>query len=189
MSSDPLFYDRVLETSTTTGTGAYSLAGTVTGFQSFAVLGNGNSCYYCAAEVDSNGTPIGGWEVGVGTYTVSGTTLSRDSIQASSNSGAAVSWTAGTRRVFLVVPAAYMTAPRITTFAQAVHSHTNAAGGGTLADAALALTDVTTNNVTSTKHGFAPKSPGDATKFLSGAATPSWVMGMIRSDGRISYAA
>jgi hypothetical protein len=96
----------VHETSTTTGAGTYTLAGAVTGFQSFAAVADGNSCYYCAQEVDSNGNPSGGWEVGIGTYTAAGTTLSRDSITASSNGGSAVSWAAGTRRIFLVSPAA-----------------------------------------------------------------------------------
>lgn len=107
MSSTPKFYDRVAETSTTTGTGTYTLAGAVTGYQSFAALGDGNSAYYCAMEVDANGNPSGGWEVGLATYTASGTTLSRDTILASTNSNNAVSWSAGTRRIFLTVPAAY----------------------------------------------------------------------------------
>ena len=110
MSSNPRFHDRVLEVSSTTGTGSYTLGGAVTGYQSFAVVGNGNSCYYCAADVDSNGLPSGDWEVGIGTYTTSGTVLSRDSIYASSNAGSAVNWSAGTRRVFLVTPSRYFTA-------------------------------------------------------------------------------
>ncbi len=117
MSSNPRFHDRVTESSTTAGTGTYTLAGAVTGFQSFGVLGNGNSCYYCAADVDSNGTPLGGWEIGVGSYTASGTTLSRDSIEASSNSGSAVNWAAGTRRVFLIAPASWFTAGTYTSTA------------------------------------------------------------------------
>lgn len=92
--------DRVKETTTTTGTGTLTLAGAVTGFQSFSVIGNGNTTYY--AIVDSvNGT----WEVGVGTYTSSGTTLSRDTIFESSNSGSAVPFAAGTKDVFVTYPA------------------------------------------------------------------------------------
>jgi hypothetical protein len=67
-----------------------------------------------------------------------------------------------------------LTTPTIASFTNATHNHQDAAGGGTLAEAALALTDITTNNVTSTKHGFAPKSPADATQFLNGAATPAF---------------
>lgn len=61
--------------------------------------------------------------------------------------------------------------PTIASFANANHNHTNSAGGGTLAETALAFTDVTTGNCSSTKHGFTPKSGADATTFLNGAAT------------------
>jgi len=90
--------DRVKETTTTTSTGTYTLAGAATGFQSFAVVGDGNATYYTVTD----GTD---WEVGVGTYTASGTTLSRDTILASSNSGSAVNWGAGSKDVFLTYPA------------------------------------------------------------------------------------
>lgn len=90
--------DRVKETTTTTGTGAYTLAGAVTGYQAFSVVGDGNTTYYTVTD----GT---NWEVGIGTYTLSGTTLSRDTILASSNSGNAVSWGAGSKEVFLTYPA------------------------------------------------------------------------------------
>jgi hypothetical protein len=89
-----LIYDRVKETTTTTGTGTLTLAGAVTGFQSFSVVGDGNTCFY---SID-DGT---NWEVGVGTYTLSGTTLSRDRILSSSNSGNAVNFGAGTKTVIL----------------------------------------------------------------------------------------
>lgn len=103
--SQPLFYDRVMETSTTTGTGTYTLAGAVTGYQSFAVVGNGGTCYYSAWEVNAGGTPSGDWETGLGTYTTAGTTLARTTILSSSNSNAAVNWSAGTRRIALSYPA------------------------------------------------------------------------------------
>jgi hypothetical protein len=92
--------DRVKETSTTTGTGTLTLGGAATGFQSFAVIGNGNTTYY--AIVDSN---AGTWEVGIGTYTVSGTTLSRDTVLESSNSGSLVNFDAGAKDVFVTYPA------------------------------------------------------------------------------------
>lgn len=99
-------YDRVQETSTTTGTGTYTLAGAVLGYQSFAAVGDGNTCYYCAMGVDGNGNPNGdGWEVGLGTYTAAGTTLARTAVLASTNGGAAVNWAAGTRRIFVTIPA------------------------------------------------------------------------------------
>lgn len=106
MASSPKWYDRVMESvSSHTGTGTYTLAGAVTGYQTFAAVGNSNSCYYCAMAVDGSGNPSGGWETGIGTYTSSGTTLSRDKILASSNSGAAVSWSSANLRVFLCAPA------------------------------------------------------------------------------------
>lgn len=92
--------DRVKETSTTTGTGTITLAGAVAGFQSFSAVGNANSTFYCIAA--QTGTE---WEVGIGTYTSSGTTLSRDTILSSSNSGSAVSFSAGTKDVFVTYPA------------------------------------------------------------------------------------
>lgn len=90
--------DRVKETTTTVGTGTYTLAGAEPGYQSFSVVGNGNTTYYAV----SNGTD---WEVGIGTYTSSGTTLSRDTILESSNSGNAVDWGAGTKDIFVTYPA------------------------------------------------------------------------------------
>jgi len=92
--------DRVKETSTTTGTGTITLAGASSGFQSFSAIGNGNSTYYCIAA--QSGTE---WEVGIGTYTSSGTTLSRDSVLSSSNSGSLVNFSAGTKDVFVTYPA------------------------------------------------------------------------------------
>ena len=90
--------DRVQETSTTTGTGTFTLAGAVSGFQSFSVIGNANTTYYAI---------VGGteWEVGLGTYTSSGTLLSRDTILESSNGGTAVNFSAGTKNVFVTYPA------------------------------------------------------------------------------------
>jgi hypothetical protein len=90
--------DRVQETTATTGTGTVTLAGATTGYQTFAAVGNGNSTYY---------TISGGaeWEVGIGTYTSSGTTLSRTTVLSSSNSGSLVNFSAGTKNVFVTYPA------------------------------------------------------------------------------------
>jgi hypothetical protein len=92
--------DRVKDTTTTTSTGAVTLSGTApSGFQSFgAAIGNGNSTYYTIAGGSE-------WEVGIGTYTSAGTSLSRDTVLASSNSGSLVVFSAGTKDVFVTYPA------------------------------------------------------------------------------------
>lgn len=92
--------DRVRETTTTTGTGTVTLAGAVTGFQTFAAIGNANITYYTIA-----GQGTSEWEVGIGTYTSAGTTLSRTTVLASSNAGALVNFSAGTKDVFCDYPA------------------------------------------------------------------------------------
>ena len=92
--------DRVRETTATTGTGTVTLAGAATGFQSFSAIGNGNSTYYTIAGQGTNE-----WEVGIGTYTSSGTTLSRDTVLSSSNSGSLVNFSSGTKDVFVTQPA------------------------------------------------------------------------------------
>ena len=89
--------DRVKETTTTTGTGTYTLAGAEVGFQSFSTIGNGNTTYYTV-------TDGGDWEVGIGTYTASGTTLARTTILSSSNSDNAVDWSVGEKFVFVTQP-------------------------------------------------------------------------------------
>jgi len=91
--------DRVKETTTVTGTGTASLLGAVTGFQSFSAIGNANTTYYCIA-----GQGTAEWEVGIGTYTSSGTTLARTTVLSSSNSDTLVNFSAGTKDVFVTYP-------------------------------------------------------------------------------------
>ena len=91
--------DRVKESTAVVGTGTATLLGAALGFQSFAVIGNGNITYYCIA--DQGGA---NWEVGLGTYTLSGTTLARTTVLSSSNAGALVSFPAGTKDVFCTYP-------------------------------------------------------------------------------------
>ena len=91
--------DRVKETTTTTGTGSFSLAGAVTGYDSFGQIGSGNTTYY-AVYLDGGSE----WEVGIGTYT-SPSTLSRDTILASSNSGSVVTFSAGQKTIWCDYPA------------------------------------------------------------------------------------
>lgn len=92
--------DRVQETTTTTGTGTVTLLGAVTGFQSFSVVGDGNTTFYTIADQSGSN-----WEVGIGTYTASGTTLARTTVLSSSNSGNLVNFGAGTKNVFVTYPA------------------------------------------------------------------------------------
>lgn len=93
--------DRVRETTTTTGTGSVTLGGAYTGFQTFsAAIGNTNTTYYTIANVVT-----GEWEVGIGTYTSSGNTLSRDTVLSSSNAGSPVIFGSGTKDVFVTQPA------------------------------------------------------------------------------------
>jgi hypothetical protein len=92
--------DRVKETTTTTGTGTVTLAGAVTGFQSFSAVGNANTTYYTIA-----GQGTSEWEVGIGTYTASGTALSRDTVLASSaGAPTKTNFSAGTKDVFVTYP-------------------------------------------------------------------------------------
>jgi hypothetical protein len=92
--------DRVKETSTTTGTGTFTLAGAVEGFETFSsAIGNSNTTYYA---ITNQGVPTE-FEVGIGT--VGAGTLSRDTIISSSNSDAAVNFSAGEKNVFCTLPA------------------------------------------------------------------------------------
>jgi hypothetical protein len=91
--------DRVKETTTTAGTGTVTLAGAAAGFQSFAAIGNGNTTYYVIAD-----PATGDWEVGIGTYTSSGTTLSRTTVLSSSNAGSLVTFAANIKDVFVSYP-------------------------------------------------------------------------------------
>lgn len=92
--------DRVKETTTTTGTGTITLAGAATGYQAFsAVCANGDTAFYCIAEQSGSN-----WEIGLGTWGT-GNTLARTTVLKSSNAGAAVSFGAGTKDVFITAPA------------------------------------------------------------------------------------
>jgi hypothetical protein len=97
--------DRVKETSTTAGTGTLTLAGAVAGFQSFAVVGDANTTYYTIVDTIANT-----WEVGIGTYTVSGTTLSRDTVLSnSSGTTTQISFASNSKDVFVTYPASKST--------------------------------------------------------------------------------
>ena len=92
--------DRVQETTTTVGTSDFALGGAVTGYQSFSAIGNGNTTYYAVWLPGTNE-----WEVGIGTYSSTGPTLSRTTILASSNSGSIVTFSAGIKNIWSDYPA------------------------------------------------------------------------------------
>jgi hypothetical protein len=93
--------DRVKETTTTTGTGAVSLGGAVTGFETFAAgIGNSNTVYYCIAHQDQSE-----FEVGLGTLDGDSSDLTRTTVISSSNSDSAVNFSSGTKDVFCTLPA------------------------------------------------------------------------------------
>ena len=99
--------NRVKETTTTAGTGTVTLLGASTGFQSFAVIGDTNTTYYTIASQTGNE-----WEVGIGTYSTSGTTLARTTVLANSSATqpSALNFSAGTKDVFVTYPSEYSVA-------------------------------------------------------------------------------
>jgi hypothetical protein len=126
--------DRVKETTTTTGTGTVTLLGASTGYQSFSAIGNANTTYYTIA-----GQTGSEWEVGIGTYTSSGTTLARTTVISSSNSGSLVSFSAGTKDVFVTYPAEFTA---------------NAIGGGIGAVQLNADTMTVSGSISTGQNGF-----------------------------------
>jgi hypothetical protein len=96
-----LLKDRVKETTTTSGTGDITLGGAVEGFQTFgAVLSNSDTTYYAISHRNADE-----WEVGLGTYDSTAGTISRTAVLESSNSGSAVSFSSGTKDIFITLPA------------------------------------------------------------------------------------
>lgn len=92
-------YDRVQETTTTSGTGSVTLLGAVSGFQSFAVVGNGNTTYYTITDGAA-------WEVGIGTYSTSGPTLARTTVLSNSNGNTTpITLSGGLAQVFVTYTA------------------------------------------------------------------------------------
>ena len=88
--------DRVQQTGTANTT-HFNLSGTPTGFQSFSIIGNSNTTYYSATDVDGN------WEVGRGTYASGSTSIQRNNVLSSSNGGSSVTFS-GTVTVFCTYP-------------------------------------------------------------------------------------
>lgn len=126
--------DRVKVRARTTGTGPFTVESTFPGFQGFEAVGDGNETYYGIFDVAGN------WEVGQGTYTASGQTLSRDVIIASSNSGSVVDFPDGGKTLYVTVPSTILT-----TLAGAIpNSFLNVAVAGQTTITADSPTDVLT---------------------------------------------
>lgn len=115
--------DRVRETTTTTGTGTLSLDGAVVGFQAFTAVGNNNTTYYTIQGTTE-------WEVGIGTYLAN--TLSRDTVLSSSNGGSKVSLSAGTKDVFVTLPAGKTVISVAGKVGEVTLSNTDISGLGTM---------------------------------------------------------
>jgi hypothetical protein len=154
--------DRVKETTTSTGTTAITLAGAATGYQTFlAAIGDANTTYYTIA--DQSGA---NWEVGVGTYTTSGNTLSRNTVLASSNAGSLVSFVAGTKDVFVTYPAE-----------QALYTGgpLGTPSSGTLTNCTFpTLNQSTTGTAAGLSTTLAIGSGGTGSTTLAGAKIPVW---------------
>ena len=141
--------DRVKETSTTTGTGTFSLDGAATGFETFVSgVGTGNTTYY---SIVLDGTAE--FEVGVGTVTdATPDTLSRDTIISSSNSDSAVNFSSGSKTVFCTLPASRAMSPSMTATGYVVTHATTLDEDQTLASGVLAgpVTITGTQTITGT---------------------------------------
>jgi hypothetical protein len=94
--------DRVQETTAVTGTGSATLLGAVTGFKDFSTIGDANSTYYTIVGPTE-------WEVGLGTYSTIGPTLTRDVVYSNSlNTTAKINFSAGTKNIFITAPTALL---------------------------------------------------------------------------------
>jgi hypothetical protein len=131
--------DRVQQTGTANTTVSFTFSGTVSGYQAFTVIGNANTTYYGATDTAGN------WEVGIGTYTLVGTLLTRNTILSSSNAGAAVTFS-GTVTVFVTYPSSRSIYANGTTLTATNSSILPVASGGT---GVATLTGLAYGNATS----------------------------------------
>lgn len=167
--------DRVKELSSTVGTGTYTLDGAVAGFQPFSVIANGNTVWYCAVLGSD-------WEVGLGTWATGGT-LARTTIYASSNSGAAVSWPAGSKVIFGVIPADRTAAGKQAIWLPAAAFTPRTTNGC----AALAAVELTTNKNILSYLAYDPTTQEFSQADLR--MPPSWDLGTITAVPLWSHAA
>ena len=167
--------DRVRETSTTTGTGALTLAGAVVGYQTFSsAIGNTNTTYYAISNPG-----VAEWEVGIGTYATSGNTLTRTTIIKSSTGTSAINFSAGTKDVFVTYPATksvYLDASGNVGIGQAsINAQTRLAiaGANTITDS-RGILSVNSTSAATTNFGGSISLGGEG-----GGATTPYVFGSI----------
>ena len=174
--------DRVRESSVSTGTGNFTLGGAVTGYQTFAsALSSGDTTYYTIA--DQGGA---NWEVGIGTFT-SPSTLARTTILSSSNGGSVVTFGAGTKDVFISLPASKTVqsfsagstglSPSTATFGPITLSGTLAASNGGTGQTSFAVGDLLYASTTTALSKLADVATGNA--LISGG------VGVAPSYGKI----
>jgi hypothetical protein len=163
--------DRVKETTNTTGIGAYTLGGAVAGFDTFSsVMSNADTAYYAITDEVN-------WEVGLGTFTSSGGTMARTTVLDSSNSGSAVNWGAGTKSIFLTLPAAKVIQEDAS---DNITVGNNIVVGGTVDGVDIAARNGTLTNTTNTANAALPKAGGTmsgaiamGTNKITGAGDPT----------------
>lgn len=159
--------DRVQETTVTGGTGAVTLLGAVAGYQSFAAVGNGNTVYYTIADQSGSN-----WEVGIGTYSTTGPTLTRTTVLASSNSNSLVSFAANAKNVFATIPSKVIQGPAFSAYQTVTQSCAATTFTKMIYDT---VTFDTASCYNATTGRFTPNFPGyyhinGTTSFASGTA-------------------
>lgn len=167
-----LVADRVRETSTSTGTGTFSLAGAVIGYQAFSsAIGNGNTTYYTISNPGVNE-----WEVGIGT--VGSGTLARTTVLASSTGTSLVDFTAGSKDVFCTYPseAAVFADNAVTLTNKTISGSSNTLsniGNSSLTNSKVTIgsTDVSLGATATSLSGLTSVSATTFTGALSGNAT------------------
>lgn len=170
--------DRVLETSNTTGTSDFLCGGAQTGFQTWSVIGNGSTAYYCIQGKNTDGSLTGEWEVGLGTYSSATNTVARTTVYESSNSNALVNFSAGAKDIYLDYPAEAINAGLGVTQVTGTAPITSS-GGTTPAiglpkststvDGYLSSTDWTTFNGKQPAGSYAPATSGTSILYGNGA--------------------
>lgn len=154
--------DRVQETTNTTGTGAYTLGGAVSGFQTFASeVSNADTVYYSITDNVN-------FEVGLGTYASSGGTITRTTVFTSSNSNNAVNWGVGTKNIFLTYPADKAV---IEDASNNVTIGNNLVVGGTVDGVDIASRDAVLTSTTTTANAALPKAGGAMTGAITTNST------------------